>query len=124
MVGGGNMDGIYTSLAANTITFAPGTYMITGRAVGWGIGKSQVRLRNTTSNSTLMVGIPVNIATGGADIIQIYSEVSTISSFSSTAAVQLQHNCRVTVANNGMGSTGAFTGREMEVYATVDIFKM
>ncbi len=124
--GGGNLDGVYTSLAADTITFAPGTYAITGRAVSWGVARNQLRLRNTTSSSTIMNGIVVQAGTGVGAVgrSQTTAEVSAITTFAATAAVQLQHNCSTTVATNGMGSTGGFAGREREVYAAVSILKM
>lgn len=124
--GGGNLDGVYTSLAANTITFAPGTYAITGRAVSWNVARNQLRLRNTTSNSTIMNGIVVQAGTGvgGVGLSQTTAEVSAITTFAATATIQLQHNCSLTGATNGMGSTGGFAGREREVYAVVSILKM
>lgn len=123
--GGGNMDGLYTSLAGNTITFAAGTYVITGRAVSWLVGMNQLRLRDTTNNVTLANGLVVQASTGfNGAASQNLAEVSTISTFASSTNVQLQHNCLHTVATNGMGSSGAFSAREIEIYASVDILKV
>ncbi len=125
--GGGNMDSVFTSLATNTITFQPGTYVITGRAVSWRVGMNQLRLRDTTNSVTLANGLVAAASTGAgvpSVAAQTTAEVSSISTFASATDVQLQHNCTNTVATNGMGSTGAFTGREIEIYASVDILKI
>jgi hypothetical protein len=88
----GNLDGVYTSLAANTITFQPGKYSIFVVASVFGVDRNMMRIHDITNN--------VIIGTGLSTFTNVQNSVGAILNAVSTVNVQVQHWCQTT---NGVG---------------------
>jgi hypothetical protein len=88
----GNLDGVYTSLAANTITFQPGKYSIFAVASVFAVDRNMMRIHDTTNN--------VIIGTGLSTFGNAQNSVAAILNALSAVNVQIQHWCQTT---NGAG---------------------
>lgn len=56
-VRGGNMDGVFTSLASNTITVQPGTYRFKVAASQFGNDRNVIKLQDVTNNVIICPGL-------------------------------------------------------------------
>ena len=56
-VRGGNMHGVFTSLASNTITVQPGTYRFIVTASQFGNDRNMIKLQNTSNNVIICPGL-------------------------------------------------------------------
>lgn len=115
------MDGVYTSLSSNTITFQAGTYKIYATAVANFVQRTQLRLYDTTNSATLLTGDSSTSSSAGFVVVLGLSGVVT---FASATAVQLQHNSQQTRSTDGMGLYVTGFTTDMNVYALVDIIKI
>jgi hypothetical protein len=119
----GNLNGIYTSLSANTVTLTTGTYYIVGVSDGWGVGRAQIRLYNTTNPATISSGDnAATVAGGGTGSAFCY--VSAVIAVTSAINIQLQQNCTLTQSSVGNGIDNTFTGAEINVYSSLEIGKL
>jgi len=96
------------SLSSSVITLAAGDYEISGTAVLYNVGDCQLRLRNTTSNTTLVVGIHTfnKSATPGAagnPTIQGWFTVAE------SQNLEIQYYCLDLQSTNGLGVGGVDT---------------
>jgi hypothetical protein len=111
--------GNLATLAVNQITLAAGTYRFRSRAAGYAVGAHKCRLQNVTDSATVKVGscAYANLNYGG------YSDAVVEGRFTIAAgkALELQHFCGYTLANEGFG-TATGTG-EVEVYAEIEFWK-
>lgn len=115
------MDGVYTSLASNTITFQTGTYKITARGTCYNAGRTQLRLQDTTNSITLLTGLSITTSTSA----QSMAYLSGVFNITGTTNVQLQQNSQSTRVNIGMGiAVTTVFSTASSVYALVDIYKM
>lgn len=108
------------SLASNQITLPAGTYWIEAIAQAWNVDLNKLRLYNTTSSTTLIVGIndqhQPTVNTGGHAMLRGQFTLSA------TSALELQHRCSTTSSTAGFGLKCNFG--DVEVYADVVIWKV
>lgn len=105
------------SLASNQISLPPGTYEVSGNAVGYQVGKHQSRLRDTGGASTLLTSTTADAGTAVA------TETTLQGTLNLTATTTIELQTRVgTAATDGFGSAANFG--EDEVYANVFIRKL
>jgi len=110
----------YGTVSSSVITLEAGTYIVSGSAPALQVSRHQTRLRNTTSNTTLLVG-----SSEDAPAAVGSTSRSTIAGLITVAASQnleLQHHCNSTHANDGFGIAADFG--EVEVYARVEFWRV
>lgn len=106
------------SLASNQFTLSAGTYEIEARAGAVFVSGHQIRLRNTTDNTTVLVGSSAYAAlVSASDGSQTDSVIQDRFTIGASKALEIQHQCAVTRATNGFGVQAGFG--EIEVYCDV-----
>jgi hypothetical protein len=115
------MDSIGIVLINNKFTIPAGTYHVSASAVGFTIGRHQIRLRNVTTNTTAAIGSSEFAGTGSAQgsnrsCIDDYVVVQTTSSF------EIQHYAEVTQTGNALGIENASAYFD-NIYTTVKLIK-
>lgn len=110
------------SLSSNTITLPAGTYYIDAHAGTTLSNGSKARLRNTSDNSTTIVGTSEygNASTSTSRNETYRSRVEGQFTIASSKNFQLQH--WVASANGDFGE--AVSSGEVEIYAVVQIWKL
>lgn len=108
-----------SSLAANQITLAAGTYRFRAQAVGYQCDNHQTRLQNITAGTTMAFGTTVR--SGAAAEAIVSSEVQGRFTIAGVTVVELQHRCETTKATTGMGKASSFSN--VEVYAWIEFVK-
>lgn len=115
-VRGGNMNGVYTSLASNTVTVQPGTYRFGILASVFAADRSVLRLWDSTNSALLCMGHSTWNNVG------IF--MSCIFTASSAIGVQVQHGAQTTInAGQGIEPIGSNLVTVPWVYLTVEIIK-
>jgi hypothetical protein len=113
-------DDSIVSLSSKVFTLEAGNYLIRGHAQGYEVGAHKTRIRNTTSNTTAIVGD--SAYTNPAYNQQVASSFSGKISLSSDASFELQHYCQTTDIS-GMG-VDLSTVEEVAIYAVIEIIKV
>lgn len=111
-------DGI-VSLSANQFTLAPGSYFIRSRAVAFEMnGPHKTRIRNITDGTTALVGTSEYLSG-----VSVATESSAEGRITLTASktFELQHRVATSRATVGYGPESNWG--EVEVYATVEIWR-
>ena len=109
-----------SSLSANQITLPAGTYYAKIRAPGYKVGAHKIRLRDVTSNVTLLES-SASYA-GVTTDTQTWAEKEGRFTIASSKKVRLQHICGTTNAGDGMGIASSLG--DSETYAEVQIWKI
>lgn len=111
---GGTLNGVYTSLASNTVTFQPGVYRIWASASVFGVDRNMMRLRDVTNGVTIINGLATfgNVQTSVAGILNTTTAIN----------VQLQHWVQTTNAQ-GQGIR-IFDAAELNTYVIFEIWKL
>ncbi len=116
----GNLDGVSTTVAANQVTIAAGTYMIRASAPAYATNRHMVRLYNVTAAAVAATGTSMyNVAGDGPES---RSEVVYMATLAGATVFQLEHQCNTTAAL-GFGVACNFAGAT-ELYATFEITKL
>lgn len=108
---------IGASLASNVLTLPAGTYWLLGEAVFSGTNFSQVRIRNTTTGTTLLTGTSVDTASGQAGVGTVRGRFT----LQDRQSIELQSQVQATNAGDGFGEAGSFG---TEVFADLLIWKI
>ena len=115
VVPGGTLDGVFTSLASDTITFQPGIYRIYVTASQTDIDRNMMRIRDTTASTTVGGGLSA-WTSGPTAAIGVLNATTT-------RAVQIQHWGQFTVTN-GQGFAVTGSPGVLNTYLLVEILKM
>ena len=109
--------GTGVSRAGNNVTLAAGTYWVEAVSVVSQAGLHQVRLRNTTDDTTALVG-----TSEFSGAVNTASRLSGYVTVSESKVFQLQHYTTSARADTGMGSP--VSSGEVEVYARLVVVKI
>ena len=112
---------IGATLDTKQITLPAGTYFVEGWATAVMCGMHQARLRDATNAVTLVQGTPdksdVTTATTNKSFIR------GVFTLASSAAVEVQHRCATTRADDGFGKASDF-GVGEEIYTDMLFLKL
>lgn len=104
----------------NKIILPPATYIAMIRAPAYGVADHRARLRDTTTNTTLLIGSSSNSSTSAVGVTDsIIRGQFTIKRYTT---IELQHYCSSTQATNGFGKP--VNDGELEQYSDVMIWKI
>ncbi len=107
------------SISSNQFTIPAGTYRISARGPGFGIGNHKIRLQNITDGATTLLGNSAftgsTATTQEVNIAHLFGEFT----ITSAKAFELQHRCSTTVATIGLGNATSFG--VTEIYAEVEL---
>ena len=106
------------SLSSNVVTLPGGTYEVVAVGGGYYMNGYQTRIRDTTNNTTLVVGSSEHSPATGADQSQSKSHVYGEFVLSDTATVEFQMQVQNTRNGDGFGTSQNFG--EVEVYSQVE----
>ena len=109
------------SLASNQITLSPGTYRCSISVPGFFCGTHTTRLQNITASSTVLSGTSEATETSSTLGTQTRSLISGKFILTTSAALEVQHQCAVTKASNGLGHATNFGA--VEIYTNVELWK-
>ncbi len=116
--GGGNLDGVSTSLSSNQITFSPGKYYVEVSAITSGIhGPSILRGYDFSTNSTVLQSF------GLATQVHLRGIFCANGLIDATGTRVISFQMFQDTSPAGLGEPGLFTDSEYEVYTTVRIFR-
>jgi len=107
------------TLSSNQITLLPGTYICSIMCPAYRVANNKARLRNTTTPTTILVGI-----TCWANSSDGWSPAAVNGKFTIAAGqvLEVQHYCDETRTSNGFGTQTGFG--EDEVFTTVEFWKV
>lgn len=111
-------------VAANRISLSAGIYYISARSPNYRGDRSRLRLRNMTSNETLLLGTNTQAISSGSYVCEEEAAMSGRFVLSAPAQVEIQQV--FTAAGGGnttMGCPVSATG-ENEVYTNVELWKL
>jgi len=111
---GGNLNGVYTTLASNTITFQPGVYRIFGAMSMLGVDRNLPRLQDITNGVTLISGM--------STWNNVQTTIGGIFNATSVIGVQLQQWVQTT-SSVGQGITWTGSGLP-NTYALLEIMRL
>jgi hypothetical protein len=105
------------SIASSVITLTAGTYFVSGQAPFYRTSVSQIKLRNTTAGSDLVLGTTAftNSAVAGGVVNSLLEGYFTLTG---STNIEMQYYIGSTQASNDLGQSSAFG---TEVYATLTI---
>jgi hypothetical protein len=110
------------TLAANQITLAAGTYDCRITAPASFCGAHQIRLRNVTDSSTILVGTSEVSSPSESSITATISTLVGRFTIAASKALEVQHRVTTTRATDGFGAANSFG--EIEVYATAEFWRI
>lgn len=105
------------SLATDQITLPAGTFYISARAPARGTSAHKARLYDATGAAVLLTGTSAFSSATTSE-----SFVTGVFTLGASSAIELQHQCNVTVATTGFGPAGGFS--TVERYAEVMIWRI
>lgn len=108
------------SLASNQFTLSEGDWYIEADAPGYVVNGHQLRLRNTTAGTTLIVGTSENINNQYSGNTRSF--VKGTFTVTAAQALELQHYCHTTKSTDGFGAANNFG--ESAVFAQVALWKI
>lgn len=115
--------GGFGSLSSNQITLSSGTYRIFATAPAFDVNRHKARLQNVTDGATVLIGSSEYAYAGaGSDGSQSSSTISGIFTIAASKALEVQHQCQTTRANQGFGVESNFG--VVEVYTVVELWKI
>ena len=105
------------SIASSVVTLTAGTYLVTASAPFYRTNSSQIKLRNTTAGSDLVLGM---IAFGNSAVAGgvVNSYLQGYFTLTGSTNIEMQYWITATNASNDLGQSGGFG---TEVYATLAI---
>lgn len=109
---------IISAFAANVFTLVAGTFYLRGTQATLSTGDGKLRIRNTTSAATLIVGTNCQGNSGSNNGVDLSGLITVIAG----QVLALQYYTLLTQANTGLGN--AMTTGEVEVYANLDIWQV
>jgi hypothetical protein len=109
------------TLTGNQLTLAAGTYEVWATSTAWAIGNYQLRLRDVSSNVTLVLGTTeyANLASG----MTTRGSLAGRFTIASAAPIELQMRVEFSRATNGLGDAGPGNWGEDEVYTVLRLWK-
>lgn len=107
-----------SSLAANQVTLAAGTYRVRASAPGHQVVRHQARLQNVTAGTTLLTGTSESTATGAINPTRSF--IGGPITVAASQALELQHRCSTTMNTSGFGIACNLT---TEVYSRIEFWK-
>jgi hypothetical protein len=107
------------SLASNQITLTAGTYRFKANAPAWLVDRNLLRLQNITAGTTILVG--GNSDSGATSSAMVRATIEGEFTIAASQALELQHRCQSTTANEGFGLAMSFG--VTEVYAVIEFWK-
>ena len=111
--------GANVSISSSVIVLAAGTYQCRISAPAFSVDAHQIRLRNTTGGSTVLVGTS-EFNTDTAEI-QTRSVIVGRFTVSGSQNLEIQHQAGTTKATNGLGVPNSFG--EAEIYTIAEFWK-
>lgn len=110
------MDGVFTSLASNTVTVQPGTYRFSILASVFAADRNVLRLWDSTNSALLCMG--------HSQFANAVNGMSCIFTTASAIGVQVHHGAQTTSnAGQGIEPSGSNLITVAWVYLTVEILK-
>jgi len=106
------------SVSSNVITLPAGTYYVSIRAPGLGVGAHKAKFRNTSDSSDTIIGSNADISSISAITESFIRGKLTIAG---TKNFEVQHQCQTTKTTDGFGEAAGFS--VVEVYAEAMIWK-
>jgi hypothetical protein len=105
------------SIASSVITLTAGTYFVTGQAPFYRTNVSQIKLRNTTAGTDIVLGSTAfgNSAVAGGVVNSLLQGYFTLTG---STNIEMQYYIGATNGTNDLGQSGGFG---TEVYATLTI---
>ena len=103
------------TLNANQITLAAGTYECHITCPAWGVNRHKARLYNTTGAATILEGTSAYVHAGYPG--QAAAFVKGRFTIAAGQALEVQHRCQTTKANQGFGVESNFAVDEVYVIA-------
>lgn len=118
----GNLTG--TALAGNRFTLPAGNYLIEATAPAYNVDVHQCRIQNITDATTEFYGATSETVAFSGSACQTVSVAIGYVSIAAAKSFELQHQCALTRATDGLGRPGGFTVSSVgEVYAMVKVLK-
>lgn len=108
------------SLSSSVISLPAGTYHVRARAPANRVQEHQLRLRNTTDSTDLVLGSNA-LTNSGIGQMVTDSHLEGRFTLAGTKNVELQHRCGTTLVGSGFGTAN---GWGTEIYAQVWIWKI
>ncbi len=108
-------------VGSNQVTLPAGTYWLEATAPGYSVNSHQLRWRNTSDNTTTLVGQSCDGASG-APSSQTHASVCGRFTIAGSKNFELQHRCDLTEGTVGFGAACGFG--EVEVYSELKIWKV
>jgi prepilin-type processing-associated H-X9-DG protein len=112
--------GGHCTLASNQFTLAAGTYEIFAACPAAFVDGHVARLQNVTAGTTLIAGQNSYSSANETDITMTPAIVRGVFTIGASKALEIQHRCQVTRANNGFG---AEMNWGTEVFTVVELWK-
>jgi hypothetical protein len=112
--------GGHCSLASNQFTLAAGTYEIFAAAPASFVDGHQARLFNVTDTALVILGQNSYSSANETDITMTPAIVRGVFTIGASKALEIQHRCQVTRANNGFGAEMNWA---TEVFTVVELWK-
>lgn len=110
-------NGIVT-IATNQILLAAGTYVFFVSCPAYAVGNHQARLYNVTSSSVVAEG---SVETTSGLSVQTRSVIKCSTTVVVPTVMEVQHQCTITKATNGLGLAG---GMSNEIYTVVQVWSV
>lgn len=112
--------GSHASLSSNQITLAAGTYRFAAKVPAAYVQRHQARLYNITDSAVLAIGTTESTDNGTGTLTTTSSMIFGRFTIGASKALEVQHQCGVTRANEGFGNFGSFG---TEVYTSIEFWK-
>lgn len=112
------------TLAANQVTLAAGRYRFRARATSYRVGPTRLQLYNATAAAAITTSADMSMFDEiGDDNANIVSEASGEFTLAVTSAVEVQHICTTTNADDGFGRACNLGSLE-ECYVRLELWKV
>lgn len=111
--------GGHVSVSSSVIVLDAGTYIVNIICPARAVNTHQARLRNTTANTTLLVGTAVDTSATNPDVG--YSFIKGLITVATNQNLEIQHKCATTKTTDGLGR--ASDQGEAEIYTVAEFWK-
>lgn len=112
--------GGHASLSANQITLAAGTYLIDAYATCYHVRKHQLKLKNISNDTDLLLGGTGN-ASGDTGLDANQANIMGVFILGTESIIELQHSSTSSQSNTGFGPAASFG---TEVYTDIIFTKL
>ena len=110
------------ALSSDQITLTAGTYECRIISTAHRVGNHKLRLQNVTGASTVLLGMN-SYANNAADYAENFNHVVGRFTITASQALEVQHYCQTTQANNGFGGACTIAGVS-DVYTIAEFWKV